>query len=155
MTHTPTQTAQGAHGRSGQDSLGEYPHSVQTARIGHKMAPKSFRGKLGVKRPQVQVLSLGPKCVDEKDAHEKSALRCGFFVSYYLFCANIGNKFTAFTKTEGVIPKLRKKDAKTALQLCFSVVIMVDLTRTLKHSILEGPSKELVSTVLPSPAVQE
>ena len=60
MTHTPTQTAQGAHGRSGQDSLGEYPHSVQTARIGHKMAPKSFRGKLGVKRPQVQVLSLGP-----------------------------------------------------------------------------------------------
>lgn len=60
LTHTPTQTAQGAHGSSGQDSPAKYPHSYKTVHNGHKTALKSFRGQLGVKRPQVQVLSLGP-----------------------------------------------------------------------------------------------
>lgn len=79
LTHTPTQTAQGAYGSSGQDSPGEYLRSCKTARNGYKTALKSLRGQLGVKRPQVQVLSLGPKILRFPLKSEDFYWFCSFF----------------------------------------------------------------------------
>ena len=61
--------------------------------------------------PKKHFCNIEPKCVDEKDAHKKSALLCGFFVPKPILNNNNQKIIDGLTKTGSVISKLCFGDA--------------------------------------------
>ena len=72
-----------------------------------------YQGLLGTVFRAIQIPPSAPKCVDEKDAHKKSALLCGFFAPKHWIISKNQKIINRFTKTGSVISKLRFGDANS------------------------------------------